>query len=40
VTSATAVGQAWLKTHARTVAGKTVLSVDGTQLALPRADLV
>jgi Ca2+-binding RTX toxin-like protein len=40
VASATLVGQTWLKTHARTVAGKTVLSIDGKQRALPRADLL
>ena len=40
VTSATAVGKSWLKAHARTVKGKTVLKVDGKKRKLPRADLV
>jgi Ca2+-binding RTX toxin-like protein len=39
VTSATAVGKKWLKAHARTVKGKTVLKVDGEKRKLPRADL-
>ena len=39
VTSATAVGTRWLRAHARTVNGKTVLKVDGKKLTLPRADL-
>ena len=39
VTSATAVGTRWLKAHARTVGGKTVLKVGGTKQTLPRADL-
>ena len=29
----------WLKSHARTVKGKTVLKVDGEKRTLPRADL-
>jgi Ca2+-binding RTX toxin-like protein len=40
VTEATAVGKKWLRTHARTVKGKTVLDLDGKQRKLPRADLV
>jgi len=40
VASASAVGQAWLKTHARTVGGKTVLSLHGQERTLPRADLI
>ena len=40
VTSATAVGKSWLKAHARTVKGKTVLKVGGKKRTLPRADLV
>lgn len=39
VKSATAVGKQWLTTHARTVNGKTVLSVDGKKRTLPRASL-
>jgi Ca2+-binding RTX toxin-like protein len=39
VTSATAVGTKWLKAHARTVKGKTVLKVDGKKRKLPRAEL-
>ena len=39
VTSAKLVGTMWLKTHARTVKGKTVLRVGGTKRTLPRADL-
>jgi Ca2+-binding RTX toxin-like protein len=39
VTSATAAGKDWLKTHARTVHGKTVLKVGGKERTLPRADL-
>jgi Ca2+-binding RTX toxin-like protein len=39
VTSATAVGPDWLKAHARTVNGKTVLKVDGKKRKLPHADL-
>jgi Ca2+-binding RTX toxin-like protein len=39
VSSATAVGAGWLKAHARTVKGKTVLKVDGKRRKLPRADL-
>ena len=40
VSSAQAVGKKWLKAHARTVKGKTVLTVDGEKHKLPRADLV
>jgi Ca2+-binding RTX toxin-like protein len=40
VASATVVGKSWLKAHARTVAGKTVLTLDGAQRALPRAHLL
>jgi Ca2+-binding RTX toxin-like protein len=39
VVSATAVGNKWLTTHARTVKGKTVLKVDGKKRKLPRAKL-
>jgi Ca2+-binding RTX toxin-like protein len=39
VTSATAVGTKWLKAHARTVKGKSVLRVDGRKRKLPRANL-
>ena len=39
VTSATAVGTRWLKAHARTVGGTTVLKVGGKKQMLPRADL-
>lgn len=39
VTSATAAGKEWLRVHARTVDGKTVLDVGGRQRTLPRADL-
>ena len=39
VTSATVVGKKWLKTHARTTDGKTVLKVGGEKRSLPRADL-
>jgi Ca2+-binding RTX toxin-like protein len=39
VTAATAVGNDWLTTHARTLNGKTALDVGGTQRTLPRADL-
>jgi Ca2+-binding RTX toxin-like protein len=39
VSSASAVGQEWLSTHARTVKGKTVLTLDGRKRVLPRADL-
>jgi Ca2+-binding RTX toxin-like protein len=39
VTSATAAGKEWLRTHGRTVDGKTVLDVGGKQRTLPRADL-
>ena len=37
--SAKVVGKRWLKRHARTVKGKTVLKVDGEKRKLPRADL-
>ena len=40
VKSAEAVGKRWLKNHARTVKGKTVLTVGGEKHKLPRADLV
>ena len=40
VTSATAVGASWLKSHARTIKGKTVLKVNGKDHKLPRANLV
>jgi hypothetical protein len=39
VSSAKVVGKRWLKKHARTVKGKTVLKVDGKKRKLPRADL-
>jgi Ca2+-binding RTX toxin-like protein len=39
VTSATVADKQWLKKHARTVGGKTVLDVGGKQRILPRADL-
>jgi Ca2+-binding RTX toxin-like protein len=39
VTSATVVGKKWLKTHARTAKGKTVIKVDGVKRVLPSADL-
>ena len=35
-----AAGASWLKSHARTVNGKTVLKVDGKERKLPRAGLV
>jgi Ca2+-binding RTX toxin-like protein len=38
--SATVTGESWLATHARTVKGKTVLTIDGKKRTLPRADLV
>jgi Ca2+-binding RTX toxin-like protein len=38
-TSATVAGESWLATHARTVKGKTVLTIDGKERTLPRADL-
>ena len=38
-TSATVTGETWLATHARTVKGKTVLTIDGKKRTLPRADL-
>jgi Ca2+-binding RTX toxin-like protein len=38
-TSATVTGDSWLATHARTVKGKTVLTIDGKERTLPRADL-
>jgi Ca2+-binding RTX toxin-like protein len=37
--SATVAGERWLATHARTVKGKTVLTIDGKNRTLPRADL-
>jgi Ca2+-binding RTX toxin-like protein len=40
VKSATIVSKQWVKSHARTVNGKTVLSVDGKKRTLPRASLV
>ena len=39
MSSATVVGAKWLKAHARTVKGKTVLKVDGKKTKLPRAKL-
>jgi hypothetical protein len=39
VTEAALVGNQWLRTHARTTDGKTVLTVGGEQRTLPRADL-
>jgi Ca2+-binding RTX toxin-like protein len=39
VRSAKSVGKRWLKNHARSVKGKTVLRVDGEKHKLPRADL-
>jgi Ca2+-binding RTX toxin-like protein len=39
VTEAALVGNQWLRTHARTTGGKTVLKVGGEQRTLPRADL-
>jgi Ca2+-binding RTX toxin-like protein len=39
VTSASTVGPRWVKRHARTVKGKTVLKIDGEKHKLPRADL-
>jgi hypothetical protein len=39
VTSATVVHKGWLTTHARTVKGKTVITVDGEKRKLPRAEL-
>jgi Ca2+-binding RTX toxin-like protein len=39
VTSATVAGEGWLKAHARTVKGKTVLKVSGKKRTLPHADL-
>jgi Ca2+-binding RTX toxin-like protein len=38
--SATVTGERWLATHARTVKGKTVLTIDGKMRTLPRAALV
>jgi Ca2+-binding RTX toxin-like protein len=38
-TSATVTGESWLATHARTVKGKTVLTIGGKKRTLPRADL-
>ena len=39
VSAAITVGTEWLKSHARTVDGKTVLDVGGKNQTLPRADL-
>ena len=39
VKSAAVVGKSWLKAHARTVRGRTVLTVDGQKTKLPRAKL-
>jgi Ca2+-binding RTX toxin-like protein len=39
VSAAATVGTEWLKSHARTVDGKTVLDVGGKKHTLPRADL-
>jgi Ca2+-binding RTX toxin-like protein len=39
VTSATPGGKRWLRAHARTVGGKTVLKVGGERHVLPHADL-
>ena len=39
VTSASAIANDWLMTHARTVDGKTVLDVGGKKRTLPHADL-
>jgi Ca2+-binding RTX toxin-like protein len=39
VTDAVTVGTAWLKAHARTVKGKTVLELGGKKRTLPRAEL-
>jgi len=39
VSSATIAGTSWLKSHARTVKGKTVLKVHGKKKKLPRAKL-
>jgi Ca2+-binding RTX toxin-like protein len=40
VSSATVAGKNWLKTHAGTASGKTVLEVGGEKRTLPSADLV
>jgi Ca2+-binding RTX toxin-like protein len=40
VKAAAAAGKHWLKAHARTAQGKTVLDVGGNERTLPRADLV
>jgi Ca2+-binding RTX toxin-like protein len=37
--SATVTGEKWLATHARTIKGKTMLTIDGKKRTLPRADL-
>jgi len=37
--AASAVGTGWVKAHARTVNGKTVLKVGGKKRKLPHADL-
>jgi hypothetical protein len=39
VSSATVAGTRWLKAHARTVKGKTVITRDGQKTKLPRAKL-
>jgi Ca2+-binding RTX toxin-like protein len=39
VSSATVAGKGWLKAHARTVKGKTVITVAGQKTKLPRAKL-
>jgi Ca2+-binding RTX toxin-like protein len=39
VISATVAGEGWVKAHARTVKGKTVLKVSGKKRTLPHADL-
>jgi Ca2+-binding RTX toxin-like protein len=39
VSSASAVGSRWVAAHARTVAGKTVMTLDGSKRKLPRAKL-
>ena len=38
VTSATVRGQSWVKSHIRTIKGKTVVKVGGERHALPSAD--
>jgi Ca2+-binding RTX toxin-like protein len=39
-TAIRSAGRSWLKAHARTVKGKTVLVIDGERRTLPRASLV